>query len=160
MPLINDLTVITVPNTGDYIIVNPTSGDTSRMTIRHLASYLTPSSVAYTNVQQSWTKAQTSTPYTLVTASSIVPQMGSGNIFDLYLSGSVTLNQPTGVVDGTCYIFRIWNSGSIVWTSGNYDFGNEIYPTLTNQSGRHDILTFLGKSGNRLDFCGIKKGFQ
>lgn len=83
------------------------------------------------------------------------------NTFEATFTGAGSLSNPTNLVDGGTYVFRLIQGagGSHAITFGaNYDFGDDGAPdTSADAAGTLCIVT--GVSDGTKVFCGFKKGF-
>ena len=117
--------------------------------------------VATLDKQQSYTKAQTVTPVTLTDASTIAVDASLGNVFDVTITASRVLGNPTNLTDGQTLVFRIKedSSGTRVLTFASaYDFGVDTPSTDPIAADTMDIMTCVS-DGTKLH-CGLpKKGY-
>ena len=76
-----------------------------------------------------------------------------GNNFSLTLTGSITLQNPTGVTTGQSGIILIQQDGTGSHTVGygsNWDFPSATAPTLSTGANSLDVLTYFARSSTSI----------
>jgi hypothetical protein len=117
--------------------------------------------VAVLEKQQSYTKAQTVLPSTLTDASTITVDAALSNVFDVTITDSRILGNPTNLTDGQTLVFRIKedSTGTRVLTFASaYDFGVDTPSTDPIAADTMDILTCVS-NGTKLHCSLPKKGY-
>jgi hypothetical protein len=97
------------------------------------------------------------------TSGTITPDATTANTFSIAVSGVVTLDGPTGGVDGQKVTFRIINdashSVSLATGSGNFRFGTDI-TSYTNSVSLTDYIGAIWNAGDtRWDVVSVIRGF-
>jgi hypothetical protein len=106
-----------------------------------------PTDVAYTDVQQTWTKAQAGAFSIITYASTINPDFSLANPFYCALTGNVILGNPTNVVagqSGVIYFDQDITGSRLLSSAGWYwDFPTATLPVLTTSKLAEDMLTYM-----------------
>ena len=121
----------------------------------------TSNTVAILERQQTYTKAQTVSPSTLTDAATIAVDASLSNVFDVTLTDSRVLGNPTNLTDGQTLVFRIKedSTGTRVLTFASaYDFGIDTPSTDPIAADTMDILTCIS-NGTKLHCSLPKKGY-
>lgn len=84
----------------------------------------------------------------------------NGQIVAVTLAGNRTMAIPTNIVQYASYMLRVTQdatgSRTITWNAA-FKFGTSGAPTLTTTANKTDWLSFIGGSGNTLEYLGIRK---
>lgn len=117
--------------------------------------------VARTDIQNTWTKAQAYTIVPLTYAATITPNFSLSNVFSLTATGNFTLANPTNVTPGTTYLIIITQDATggrtITWGS-NFKFGLGSIKTLSTGANKRDIISVVAVSATEL-FVTSQMGF-
>jgi len=113
---------------------------------------------AKTDVEQAWTAQQTPMSGTLVDGATINWNGDSnGQVVTVTLGGNRTLAAPTNINQYALYVIRVVQDGTgsrtLAWNSA-YKFPSATAPTLTTTAAGVDIFSFVGGSGNTLEYIG------
>lgn len=149
---------------GDEIVVGiattgltTTGGGTPGITVNStlVNDALVASTTGYLDTSNTYTKAQGSAMVTLVDGASVAVDASLSNSFQLTLSGSTgTLENPTNLVAGFTYIFRIVQSGGGTDTlafGGVYQFEGGTAPTITQSANAVDLISAFCPDGTNLE---------
>jgi hypothetical protein len=84
----------------------------------------------------------------------------NGQVVSVTLAGNRTMAAPTNIVQYGMYLMRVTQdatgSRTLVW-NGSFKFGGSGAPTLTTVANKTDWLSFVGGTGNTLEYLGIRK---
>ena len=108
---------------------------------------------AFTNVVQSFSKAQRGTVVSLTSASTITPDFSLGNNFSVTLDTNATLANPTNLTAGQSGAIAITqdSTGSRTLAYGSYwKFPSATAPTLTTTASAVDVLVYYVESSTRI----------
>lgn len=113
------------------------------------------------NAEQTWTAQQTPMNGTLTDGATIDWNGATnGQVVALTIAGARTMNAPTNIKQYALYLLRVTQdatgSRTLAWNAA-YKFGTAGAPTLTTTASKTDILSFVGGSGNTLEYLGIRK---
>ena len=113
------------------------------------------------DVKQSWNAQQTPMKGTLTDAGSIDWDCDvHGQIVKVTLGGNRSLNAPTNVVEGTCYMVRVTQDATggrtLSYDAGAYKFGTFGAPTITATANKVTWLCFVGGVGNTMEYVGSR----
>jgi len=141
---------IGAPSTG----VRGVSGDTDTPTVDS-------SEIAKLTRANVFTKAQTVTPVALTDATFIATDASLSNTFTVTLGGNRLLSNPTNLVNGTIYNWRITQDGTggralIYGTKFKWPGGTA--PTLTTSAGAVNFISGQYFSDTDSILCTILKG--
>ena len=141
---------IGAPSTG----VRGVSGDTDTPTVDS-------SEIAKLTRANVFTKAQTVTPVALTDATFIATDASLSNTFTVTLGGNRLLSNPTNLVNGTIYNWRITQDGtggrSLIYdTKFKWPGGTD--PTLTTSAGAVNFISGQYFSDTDSILCTILKG--
>jgi hypothetical protein len=119
------------------------------------------STVARTNIQNTWSKSQGFTVATLTYAATITPDFSLSNIFKVTATGPFTLANPTNVVAGTTYLLFVTQDATggrtISWGT-NFKFAANSVNTLSTGANKIDIISMVALSSTQL-LVTIQAGF-
>jgi len=119
--------------------------------------------VARTDTQQTFTKAQGSAISALADGANISVDASLSNSFSLTISGSTgQLDNPTNLVAGFTYIFRITQSGGggdTLSFGTAYKFEGGTAPTITATASAVDLITGFCPDGANLE-CAVIQDLQ
>lgn len=99
---------------------------------------------AFLNVTNTWSKAQVVSPVALTDASSIVTDASLSTNFTVTLGGNRTLANPTNLIAGGTYLWRIKQDGTGGRTLafGNlFKFAGGVAPVMSTGASMVDIIT-------------------
>ncbi len=123
---------------------------------------LTTTNIAFKNVTNTFTGAQVSTASALSSASSPVAVDASlSNTFSLTLTQNLTISNPTNLVDGGCYVFRISQDatgGRTLTFSSAFKFPGGTDPTITTTANAVDVISAVSDGTNL--YCSIMQDFS
>lgn len=108
---------------------------------------------AKTDVAQSFSKAQGSTPVALTDGANIATDASLSNVFTVTLGGNRTLDNPTNLVAGRVYTWIISQDGTGGHTlafGSNFDFPGGVAPTIANGISDVSIVTGIAMTTSRL----------
>lgn len=108
---------------------------------------------AFTNVVQSFSKAQRGSVVALTSASTITPDFSLGNNFSVTLDTNATLANPTNLTAGQSGAIAITqdSTGSRTLAYGSYwKFPSATAPTLTTTASAVDVLVYYVESSTRI----------
>lgn len=115
--------------------------------------------IAYTDRQQTYTRAQGTAIATLTDAANIVVDANLSNVYKVTLAGNRNLNNPTNTVNGFKYEFLFYQdaTGTRTLTFGtNYRF--QTPPTLSTEPNRLDRMECICDNG--VLYCTLNKGWS
>lgn len=144
--LIFDLPTTLTPSGNCYFIIQTPDGTRK---VEYPVAF--PSGgLAFTSGSNFWSGIQAPAIHTVnVSGNSFLPQLNISNLSDYYFTGGlITVIDPTGVINGASYTWRMYNSGTLVWDN-KYSFGSG-GPPVTNQTGKMTIIEWIGGTGNRM----------
>jgi len=141
---INDLSAASAV-TESMQLETDTGGTTAeKVTGAQIKTYITSSENTYTAAQQVGT-------VTLTDGANISVDASLGNVFEVTLGGNRTLDNPTNLVDGQTFIFRVIQdgTGSRTLSYGTaYRFPGGTEPTLSTDANAVDYLTGVSDGTN------------
>lgn len=109
--------------------------------------------IARTDVQNTWTKAQSYSISTLTYGATVTPDFSLSNVFTLTATGNFTLANPTNAVAGTTYLIFIKQDATggrtITWGS-NFKFGLNSVNTISTGANKTDIISIVAQSSTEL----------
>lgn len=116
--------------------------------------------IAKTNEEQTFTAQQVPKNGSLTDGATIDWNGSSnGQVVAVTLAGNRTMNAPTNIKQYALYIMRVsqdaTGSRTLAWNAA-YKFGGSGAPTLTTTASKTDILSFIGGSGNTLEYLGSR----
>ena len=109
--------------------------------------------VGRTDVQNTWSKAQSYAIVPLTYAATITPDFSLSNVFSLTATGNFTLANPTNVVAGTTYLIFITQDatgGRVITWGSNFKFGAGATNTLSTVASKRDIISIVAVSSTVL----------
>jgi hypothetical protein len=98
---------------------------------------------------------------TLTYASTVTPDLSTGNIFKITLTGNVTLANPSSIQAGGHYTFVITQDatgGRTISFGTVYKFANRAAPTLSTTASYVDVLDCFSPDGTNL-YCVLSPNF-
>lgn len=97
------------------------------------------------NGVNSWSAGQSSAPVALTFGTTITPNLSSGNIFTVTLTGNATLANPSNLVAGQCGQIFITQDATGTRTlayGSEWKFPGGTAPVLTTTAAATDVLSF------------------
>lgn len=154
---------------GELVLFNSTTGKSIKRAattglLKAASGVLSAASAgtdyAAPNVEQTWTAQQTPKNGSLTDGANIDWNGASnGQVVTVTLAGNRTMNAPTNIKQYALYMLRVTQDGTgsrtLAWNAA-YKFGGSGAPTLTTTASKTDILSFVGGSGNTLEYLGSR----
>lgn len=147
---------------GDTIYGVVRSADTAKITINAGEIDINPSGVLLTSTHNTFTKAQVvALSPLMVGASAIQLDATQSNTFELTLTTTATLNNPSGLVSGQTLVIIIKQDGTgnrLLSFGSLFKFTKGVTPTISTTPNAIDVLSCIC-DGSHL-YCSINKGFN
>ena len=128
-----------------YSLTNGTTADANQVMSNFNTVLNCANGAPQLNAVNAWSAGQSSAPVALAFGSTITPNLSSGNIFTVTLTGNATLANPSNLVAGQCgQVFVTQDAtGSRTLSYGTqWKFPGGTAPTLTTAAGATDVLSF------------------
>lgn len=131
-------------------------GSDSSITVSGLVENQAPANVATTTGVQTFTAAQRGAVVVVPYATGISLDFSSGNNFQITLTGSTTLQNPTNLTSGQAGVVTIIQgtaSNTMSFSTGwHYPGGSGNTPSITATSGAVDLLVYYTKDASSVSY--------
>ena len=129
-------------------------------TFANLKTKITDAVPAATDVSQQYTKNQRSAVVALTDAANIAIDLDLGNVFEVTLTATRILSNPTNLVKGMTFIVIVNQNGTGGYGltfGGQYDWGSEGAPDLTTETAnKTSILSFVAIGAAQIAATALK----
>ena len=124
-----------------------------------LKAFLTALGYAKKGAANEWTAAQAPVVLGLADGATVTWDCAIAQVAKLAPAGNRVMGAPSNVLEGAMYLLRATQdatgSRTLTWNAA-YKFGGAGAPTLTTTAAKTDFLSFVGGTGNTLEFVGAR----